>query len=463
MRYRLLTTPLKWLLTLGLLGGLLYGLFYIHQLSRKESDHEENEEKTAQTSRPVKNGIVKLEEDEAERYGLETEQARALQWQERSVVYGRVVPNPRATTEIRSPFAGTLRAAANDVWLIPGQWVRIGQTLGSIDIRVGPDVRLDLQNKLTEARVKQRGAEEELKAQESRVNSLKEAAAREIIARNELDSALVLLAQARTQLATAKAAAEQWHKAIQEVEHHKDGDKSLWSHALAAPCDGEVTDLAGRPGMVVEAGALIALLVDFRHPLIRLDFPPEIVARTGPPQRLDVHVPSFTVPVLDGVRVASPSAADPPTIQTQLVGPAPRVDATAQFASYLYDAHLADALAMKGPTRSHTEHGNACLWRPGMQVAAEVRDESRAAQPAVAVPIGAVLYHQGHPLVYVRVDEETYERRAVRLLSRQGDRWIVAARQGRMPPGVSPNEAVVSRQAQVLLSKEFLGGTLDND
>ncbi len=456
MRLHLLITPLKWLLTLGLLGGALFGLFLIHEKVREEHNQDESEEKAAPTTAQTVKGIVKLEEDEAKRYGLETEPARSRQWYDQATIYGRIIPNPRAATEIRSPFAGTLRSAADLAWPTPGQWIRAGQTLGWVDIRVGPDVRLDLQNKLAEARVKQRGAEEEVKVQEDRVNSLKAAAVQEIIARNELDSALVQLTQARTQVATAKAAAEQWNKAIQEVERHKDGDNSLWSHSLAAPCDGEVTDLAARPGMAVESGALIAQLVDFRHPLIRLDFPPELVTRSGPPRNVEMHVPAFSNSFLNGVRDSSRPRFDPPSIQTQLVGPAPRVDATSQFVSYLYDAHLAATSGAK-------ENGSSGLWRPGMQVTARVREESAAAQPAVAVPAGAILFHQGQPLVYVRVEEETYERRAVRILGRQSDCWILAVRQGNQPGGVTAKEPVVSRQAQVLLSKEFLVGTADTD
>src|SRR5262249_7141831 len=207
----LLITPLKWLLTLGLLGGVLFGVFLIHAKVRKAESGEDNEQKAVTTAQSAK-GIVKLEEDEAERYGLETEPARPLQWYDQATVYGRIIPNPKAVTEIRSPFAGTLRSSADLPWPSPGHWVRAGQMLGWVDIRVGPDVRLDLQNKLAEARVKQRGAEEEVKVQEDRVNSLKAAASREIIGRNELDSALVQFTQARTQLATAKAAAEQWSK-----------------------------------------------------------------------------------------------------------------------------------------------------------------------------------------------------------------------------------------------------------
>jgi len=80
-------------------------------------------------------------------------------WQQRTPVYGRVVPNPLATAELRSAFAGTLRAAPDSAWPAPGRRVRAGQVLGWVDLRIGPQERLDLQVKLREATARLLGAE----------------------------------------------------------------------------------------------------------------------------------------------------------------------------------------------------------------------------------------------------------------------------------------------------------------
>jgi hypothetical protein len=74
---------------------------------------------------------------------------------------------------------------------------------------------------------------------------------------------------------------------------------------------------------------------------------------------------------------------------------------------------------------------------------------------AVTVPVGAILFHQGRALVYVRVKPGAYERREVRLLGREGDSWVLAARQTSDPSGLEPGEVVVHRGTQVLLSEEF--------
>jgi biotin carboxyl carrier protein len=460
MRLHLWLRPLKWVVSLGLLGGLLYGLFLVHEKMQADRARERGEEKSDAPARS-KSSFVHLEEDEAERYGLETERARAVQWSEHIVVEGRVVPNPRATAEVRSPFAGTLRAASGTPWPALGQSVRKGQTLGWIDVRVGPEVRLDLQNKLTEARIRQRGAEEEVKLQQSRVDSLHAVTSQQIISRVELDAALIQLAQARNQLATAKAAAELWQKAVQEVEGHQGRDDSSWSQPLLAPADGEVTDLAGRPGMSVEAGALIGDIVDFRRPLIRLDIPPEVLASWGPPPQaaLQVSPPPSLAGILDPPR----APRTPPTVEGHLAGPAPRVDTASQFISYWYEVQQSAVSDNASGPPGKEDHVTGVLWRPGRHVTAMIHAPGAAPHSAVAVPAGAVLYHEGRPLVYVRIGPEKYQRRVVRLLDREGDRWFLAVRQGTLPIGVAPEEEVVVRQAQVLLAMEFLVGEADND
>lgn len=462
MRTHLLTTSLKWTLSLGLVAGLAFVLFLVH--ARMEAEREGGEGESQPGARPqAAGGLVELEEDEAERYGLETETARPVRWYTRVVVHGRVIPNPQATAEVHSPFAGTLRTAPGCSWPMLGQRVKAEQALGRVDVRVGPEVRLDLQNKLSEAEVRQKGAEEEVRLQQDRVNSLKSVTSQQIISRAELDAALVQLAQAKNQLATARAAAELWQRALREIEQRKRDDHSPWSQPLIAPADGEVTELPGRPGMTVEAGSAVLVLVDFRRPLVRLDIPPEVLALGGPPQRAEVRIASHALPPLGGILHAARSVEPVSPATADLIGPAPRVDVTSQLAGFWY--RVRPALPRKKETDAVPEekgdHGS--LWRPGVQVTAEVRAEENAALPAVAVPAGAVLYHEGRPLVYVRVGPEKFQRREVRLLGRDGDRWIVSVRQGDLAVGVTPDEAVVSRQAQVLLSKEFLAGSADND
>jgi biotin carboxyl carrier protein len=460
---RPLAVLLLWAPIMAVISGLLFGLYLIHQEMKAERAREA-EGDTVSSRKRVKDGLVDVEEEDAERLGLKVASARAVSWTERVSVYGRVVHNPRAASEVRSPFAGTLRAAAS-AWPAPGTWVHAGQMLGWVDVRVGPEVRLDLENKLAEARIRQRGAEEVVGLQQDRVHSLEKVTSREIISRAELDAALVQLTEARTQAAAAKAAVELWQKALEEVERRTGSKTSPWSQPLTAPADGEVTELAGRPGMAVEAGAVVVGLVDFRRPRVRLDVPPELVSGpvagapglcTVPRQRVELFATPASPPALRGLLRPPQAEESPAPVEAVLAGPAPQRDATSQFVGYWYEVPKLPTWGTDdGPSRN-------VLWRPGLQVKAYLQAAGAEPQPAVAVPATAVLYHEGRALVYVRLKSDKYQRREVSLLGREGDSWVLTPRRGDALMGVAPDEPVVSSQAQALLSEEFRGEG-DND
>jgi RND family efflux transporter MFP subunit len=388
----------------------------------------------------VESGIIKLGVKRAELNGLKDQPAEALQWAERLTVYGQIVPNPRASIDIRLPFAGTLRSVSESGWPGPGEWVRAGQVLGRLEVRVGPQDRLDWQSKLSEARQKEQGAAEIVKIEQARVERFKSSGSADIVSRRELDDALVRLAEARTQLATAQAAVKLWQEALAASEKPENGP-TPWSRPVTAPADGEVTELLARPGAQVEAGTLVARLVDFRRPLARLDLPPDALG-AGPPRQVRLFVLGRAPAALSGVSNRPESASPGPFITATLAGAAPQVDASSQLASYWYEA--------TSPPDDQANHGR--LWRPGLYVKAAVVLANRPQKAAVAVPASAVLFHQGRALVYVRLDPGRYERREIQLLGREGDRWVLAA-------GVKAGEFVVHEQAQVLLSQEFNADT----
>jgi hypothetical protein len=446
---------LKWFLALALLGSLVFAAYWINAQMRAERIQEGDEDKV-QSPRRTKAGVVHLGVEAAERYGLQEEPVRAVSWSERVPVYGQVIPNPKATVEVRSPYAGTLRATAEAAWPAPGHWVRSGQVLGWVDIRVSAQERLTLLDNLANARLKKEGAEKVVQLQRERVNRIERVSRSQIVPGQQLDDAKVLLAEAETQLAIATAAVELWKKALDEVDQPGDRQTSTYSQALAAPADGEVTELAARPGMAIEAGGLIVQLVDFCRPLVRLDIPREILA-AGPPPRLQLWAIPAHPPALSGVLDPSKSPETVPPMEATLVGPAPRVDAASQFIGYWYtpDVDRSEATAEETGSGSREGNGPGTAWRPGLMVKGQVTPPAARAEPAVAVPAGAVLFHQGRSLVYVRVQPGGYQRREVRLLDRDADSWVLARRQGSGLTGLGPGEIVVRNGAQVLLSEEF--------
>lgn len=455
MPFRRILSLFKWVLALGLIGGLLSVAYWVNGQMRSERAREGEEDKV-QSPRRTREGVVALGVEAARRYGLEDAPARAVSWTERVAVYGQVVANPRAIVEIRSPYSGTLRAAPDAPWPSPGRWVRSGQTLGWIDVRVAAQERLTLQDNLNNARLKKQGAEKVVALQRERVKRIESVSRSQIVPGQQLDDAQVLLADAETQLAIAAAAVDLWRKALEEVDRPGHRKSTSYSQPLISPGEGEVTELAARPGMAIEAGGPVAQLVDFRRMLVRIEVPPEVLA-SGPPGPLRLQAIAAGPASLGGIVPAMAAAGPPPTVEAVPVGPSPEVDAASQFLGYWYESEpeqTGDA-ERKAGSASAEDNGPRTLWRPGLQVKASLTLPGAPSRPAVAVPAGAVLFHQGRALVYVRVGPGAYERREVRLLGREGETWVLAKRRATDLSGLEPGEVVVRRGAQVLLSEEF--------
>jgi hypothetical protein len=484
--HQLLLRILKWSVTLAVLAALGVAAYVIHTEVQREREQEAAGDKVGGPRR-AKGGVVTLGRSLAEFHGVRDEAAQACSWQERVPVYGRVVPNPLATVELRSAFAGTLRAAPGTAWPAPGSRVRAGQVLGWIDMRVGPQEQLDVQAKRDDARARYLGAEKVRQVQQARVDRLNEKP--QSVAYREREEALVDLLKAQTEAATAKAALNLWQQALDEIDRHREraqdgrdpapesaerqaalrivglpflpaaargliaclpcGSTGAWSQPLKVPIDGEVSELAATPGMVIEAGGLVARVVDGRRPLVRLDLPPEVLA-AGPEPKVDLFAVVAGPVALRGAfnRSAPGDTAQP--VPAALVGAAARLDAASQFAGYFYQV-VPDEIT-PGITGIRT---GGVDWRPPLSIKAYLAVAGAQVRSAVAVPYTALLYHQGRALVYVRLEPGKYERREVQVLGRQGNRWVLAS-------GVKAGERVVSHQAQLLLSEEFRTD-VDND
>ncbi len=454
--------PLKWFGTAVGLAALLGLAYVVHRTVLAQSAGDKAE---AKSSRKDVAGEITVKAGYAEGgLFLEVEPARAEEtWYEPVTVYGVVVPNPRATVEIRSPFAGTLREGSKP-WPRPGQALKSGDELGFVDIRVGPQDRLDLHNKLNEASLKYKGALETLKVKQALLRRLE--AAPQTVPLRDLETARVQLNEAKTQEALAKSAVDLWQEALTEIDRPGRRQSTAWSHPLRALAAGEVTELAGRPGTSVEAGAVVMRLVDFRRPLIRLDLPPEAL-RQGAPKTVELHAIAGRPPALRGARNLPQAGREPGTVQANLSGVAPAVNALSQLAGYLYEV---EAPSVKNGSESslRADQGlvtDGVAWRPGLAVKADLHlppAPDVKGQEAVSVSASALLYHQGRALVYVQKykDEKvvTFAHCEVQVLGRKDGRLILAASQD-----LTDQTPVVVRNAQRLLSEEFKAAGGDDD
>jgi multidrug efflux pump subunit AcrA (membrane-fusion protein) len=428
---------LKWPATLGICAALLVLAFFVHAAVRSEHGKEESDKVQREKDEDRKPGEVKVDSDKDDYQVVPAGQVK--NWSEPLTVYGRIVPNPRAVFEVRTLFPGTLRKDKAG-WLFPGQQVRAGQTLAWVDIRVEPQVRVDAQAKLAEAQHQEEGAAKTRTILEKRVKRFEGAS--QSLPPRELEDALIQLRETRTKHETAQAAVKLWSEALAEMDRSKRKNDSHWTRPLTAPSTGEITELLAQPGTALEAGGVVARLVDFRRLVVRLDFPPEALAG-GPPPKVDVTSGSLPPPALRGARNQPRASRGARPVPASLLHQAPQVDAASQYTGYFYEM---DA------DRTHIP------WRPGLFVRAELTGRRRTdavPRPAIMVPATALLYHQGRALIYLRKEEgaHVYARREVEVLGRDGEHWILAANPNKE---IVAGKLVVARNAQELLAAEFI-------
>src|SRR5262249_11709761 len=157
------------------------------------------------------------------------------------------------------------------------------------------------------ARQKVKGAEEALRTLKARVERVMKS---ESLPPRDKEEARLTLIEAETALSTARADEELWQGALDEIDAQDAGKSATWTRPLLAPAGGEVVEVGGQPGTVVESGGLVVKLVDFHRVLLRLDLPPEIAA-DGAPAQVEV----------------SGTAGRPGPLRAKLVGASPQVDA----------------------------------------------------------------------------------------------------------------------------------------
>src|SRR5262249_50076345 len=130
----------QWLTTGLALAGLIGGAYVVHSRMQANPGVE-----TGSGGAQVQFGIIKLSAKQAERSGIRDCPAAKVMWAERVPVFGQVIPNPAATTEVRALFAGTLRASPGAPWPAPAEAVAAGRLLGRLEVRAAPQDRLGWQ------------------------------------------------------------------------------------------------------------------------------------------------------------------------------------------------------------------------------------------------------------------------------------------------------------------------------
>ena len=293
-----------------------------------------------------------------------TQPARVIELAETVPVTIDVQMQPQAEAIVSAPVDGIVRAARI---YSSGSFVQRGQTLANISSTLGggEDVAtLDLA--IREASIARDAAAREV----SRMNSLVTA---EAVPARRLDEARTARRLAEAQLASAR----QRRSAV------AGGGTGV---PVVAPISGEVLESSLVQGKGVQGGEQLMRLGNPSALWLVARVPESMATRVGSPDGINLTLPDQTISLGRGdvALVQRGAAIDPQTRTLPVI-----------FA------------------------WNSRAVRPGQRLQGQLRTGQAAAR--LTIPASAILNESGQDVVYVQIGGETFQRRAVTVLSRTGD------------------------------------------
>ena len=331
--------------------------------------------------------LVHLDEAQAAELTVETVRVAESTAPVVLTVPGTVEPSPEAYAVVSAPIGGRIvRIDAHE-----GEAVRAGQPIALIESLELASLVGDFLEARAEADYQQQQVE--------RYGPLVE---KRITARGVLDKAEADLkrAQALEQASRARLAAA----GVSDAALARTAADGRAVVAVTAPRTGTIQEHRIDLGQAVNAYDELATIVNSAEVLVRGFVSPDAVPRIRPG---------------DTVTIRSPN--DPAqTLAARVTSVQPASDA----------AHRAVAVNVRVPTPRRE-------LVPGQSVELEIH--TAAAEPALVVPMGAIVYEGDDATVFVRRDDRTFERRAL-TLGRIGADAVVAT------DGLEPGEEVAVSQ-----------------
>jgi len=339
----------------------------------------------------------------------------ATEWAEvgevRSSVTGtaRVEPPSGGDVILTAPVDGVVRAAA---WPYTGKPTAGGGVLLSL-IPTAPDKR-----SLAELEASVRELQALSDAVTARAQRLEALLAREAVSRREVE-------QVRAEATGLDARLEAGRTELAAAEAGRKGRQGVSGLEIKAPFVGRVAEVLVSPGEHVAAGATLLRVIRERPVWIRVALTPEDSTSLGD---------GISGLVLDSGASAAPVVT--PAGDLRLVAVAPEVDSRSGTVEALIEVE-----------RSVDE------LKPGLRATAQILLPGKV--EGMVLPDSAVVDDAGVPVVYVQLEGESFSRREVLVLYRQGELVLV--------DGVLPGERVVTvggaaiRRASLLASGSVEG------
>jgi len=326
-------------------------------------------------------------------------------------VQGTVIPALEVSGEITTPPSGQADVGASVAGMVvaspaglplPGQTVRRGELLASIAaVPAAPEDAARAELAVAEA-------EARLQAARAAVERATRLLADRAIAQRELDEARRELGVAEESVRSARRARDLYSGAA--------SGRGAGTHQVTAPLDGVVVAVHATAGKSVASGELLFRVVDFSELWIRARVPEQDAARLSAHQDASIALP--------GVETALELAVTGNDASASVVNIGRTVDPDSRTVDVIY--------ALRRPDERLRVGG---MVRVGVPI-----DEP---WHGVIVPRSAVLDDDGRFVVYVQVEGESFEERAVRLGPGSQSQVGIAS-------GVGAGERVVSRGANII-------------
>lgn len=353
--------------------------------------------------------ILTLASETQTRIGLAVQTVQPTTLQPEVAAYGRLEQDPGQVFTLRAPISGFLRDAAEHSWPGLGATLDSATLVGQVEPRVTPLELMDLRSRWMDAQAEVDEINAELDAARASL---------EHKSRLNVESRLVadrVVEEARARLAGGEARLQAARQKVDMLGQLLTGSASAPApFPLSVVSGGEVVDVLARPGEVVEPGQPLLTIARYDTLIVRVALP------LG--QHADLPLPPSRI-VLQG--------DDDAVLAAQPVGEASKNDPVTNGQTLLY--RLTSSIGRR--------------YRPGTALTAFI-PVSGVTLTGVTIPRSAVLRYGGKTWVYIKTDEDHFERRDVPLHTPTREGWFVVG-------GVAANASVVVAGAQLLLSEEL--------
>jgi membrane fusion protein, heavy metal efflux system len=366
-----------------------------------ESKDKETAEKT-ETKEEKQEGVVKLTEEQVKSSEIIATEVMIDVVRESVSIQGKVIPRSGQQTGVFSPFPGRLIAPKHGLPIV-GNFIKQGQLLASVEQEFPATERATINEKRIDYQSQIEQAQQEINQKTKdleRANILLQGG---VIAKKQVQQAETDLSLARIKYQSAVRARKQYDALQSNV--------GFRTNPITAPISGTITAVTASPNQQIDTQRQLFEITNLGSVWVEAQVFEDYLASIRGKRTIEM----------------TSRAAPGMTFTGRYVGLSQQVDPANKTIGVIFEV-----------TNPHAILG------VGMNL--EIRLPAGTETSGTVVPASAVIEEQEHSVVFIEQSPGVYERREVKVGSRQGDRVLISE-------GLSAGEKVVSTGAQVLVTQ----------